>query len=243
MSGTRLDRIGLLGVDSVRTRAYVHRLREEGLVLSQALMLELPSGPRRAAEPVAVPGFDNVTPAIEVLRSLGTQVRVSPCADVNAPEVVDAVAAADVDVFVYSGAPGAVLGATLLSMGKEFLHVHSGWLPEYRGSTTTYYELLQEGRIGVSALFLRERIDEGPIIARRQYPPPADRRTLDTEYDALVRADLLARVLRDYSERGNFPTQTQQPMDGGAYYIIHPVLKHIAVLAGDAPAVDAKEEL
>lgn len=35
----------------------------------------------------------------------------------------------------------------LLSWAFPLLHIHSGWLPDYRGSTTSYYSLLERGTL------------------------------------------------------------------------------------------------
>ena len=41
-----------------------------------------------------------------------------------------------------------------LNIEKKFLHVHGGYLPDYKGSTTNYYSLINENTIGASAIFL-----------------------------------------------------------------------------------------
>jgi methionyl-tRNA formyltransferase len=175
--------------------------------------------------------FDNETPALERLGALGIPTTVLETTDVNAVEVVEAARAADVDVLVYSGPGGAILRADLLGTGKRFLHVHPGALPGFRGSTTVYYSLLAEGTCAASALFLDERIDTGPMLATAAYPPPEDRSTIDYGYDPYIRADLLVRVLRDYVERGSFEPRPQPAGPGETYYIMHPVLRHVAVLS------------
>jgi len=150
--------------------------------------------------------------------------------DPNAPAAVAAVAACPTGVLVYSGPSGEILRAPLLATGKRFLHIHPGRLPEYRGSTTIYYALLRGEPCGVSAFFLDRGIDTGDVIGSRVVPPPADRTRIDLEFDPELRAGLLVELLREYARSGRFTAVPQPAAGGETYHIIHPVLKHLAVL-------------
>ena len=89
----------------------------------------------------------------------------------------------------------------MLGLGIPFLHIHSGWLPEYRGSTTVYYSLLNDGDCGVTAILLKPEIDNGDIVARKKYPAPAYGVDIDHLYDNAIRADLLSEVLAELDEK------------------------------------------
>lgn len=130
---------------------------------------------------------------------------------------------------IYSGYGGAILKPFLFQMGKKFLHVHAGVLPKYRGSTTAYYSLLEKNKIGATAIFLEKEIDAGKIVTSEVFPPPEDRTTIDYYYEPYVRARVLAKALKLYVEAGEFP-ETSQAEGAETYYIIHPVLKHIAIM-------------
>lgn len=223
-------RVGMLAVDSSRTRAYLAALSRHNLELSCAVYLTGGPGAKGPTCP-AVPYFDNLTPALDTLRRMGVACSVLDTGDVNSPGVVEAVRASPADVLIYSGAGGAILRDEILDAGVRFLHVHAGVLPRYRGSTTVYYSLLAEGNCGASALFLDREIDTGPVLATRTYPPPEDRTTIDYGYDPYIRSDLLASVLKEYSATGGFRTVAQNADSGETYYIMHPVLRHTAVLS------------
>ena len=75
-------------------------------------------------------------------------------------------------------------------------------------------------------------IDSGPIVARRHYPPPPGI-DVDLVYDSVIRADLLVRVLRDFAETREWP-RIEDTGSGTTYYVIHPVLKHLALLSNEA---------
>ena len=64
----------------------------------------------------------------------------------------------------------------------------------------------------------------------RHYPPPPGGFDVDYKYDRAIRADLLVEVLRSYGAEGALsPIPNTGP--GRTYYVIHPVLKHIALLS------------
>jgi len=133
-------------------------------------------------------------------------------------------------LIIYSGYGGQIVGENLLSTKIPFLHIHSGWLPDYRGSTTLYYSWLKENFCGVSAILLNKNIDKGPVVARRKYAPPPKDVDPDYVYDSAIRADLLVLVLRHYAHKGRFPKVMAQEEKGRTYFVIHPVLKHLARL-------------
>ena len=89
---------------------------------------------------------------------------------------------------------------------------------------------LEKAQCGVSALFLAEKIDQGPVIATRNVPLPLDT-DLDYDFDPRIRAELLGDVIEDYSQKGHFDTVIQDGGTGETYYIIHPALRHIAKLS------------
>lgn len=226
---------GLLCVESARTRAYLSALEQAGLQPSHVVFLELDGAPGGGlASAVEVPYFDNLTPARDRIQRMALPHVIVRVADINSPAVVDAIRPTRPEVFIYSGPGGAILGPGLLSL-RRFLHVHPGIVPDYRGSTTLYYSLMLDGTCGASAIFLAPRIDEGPVLATREYPPPDDRRLLDYGYDPFIRADLLVRVLRRSIEQGGFQAAPQPASDRGPFYVMHPVLRHIAIL-GSATA-------
>ena len=141
---------------------------------------------------------------------------------------------------IYSGFGGQIVSDKLLDFGIPFLHVHSGWLPEYRGSTTIYYSLLQDFECGVSAILMDKNIDDGPIIKRRIYPPPPKGMNIDYLYDNAIRANLLIEALESWLVDGCFSDGTQQTEeDASTYYVIHPLLKHIALLALESETIQA----
>jgi len=106
--------------------------------------------------------------------------------------------------------------------------MHPGFVPDYKGSTCFYYSILNNNTISVSAIFMNEQIDGGEIILQNTYDkiPEGD---IDSFVDPYLRAQTLKDVLLKYKKEGKLES-TKQIGEGKTYYVIHPVLKHIAIL-------------
>lgn len=244
----RLSDIGMIAADTSRSRAYLQALARNELLPNYVLVLEetsdkpLPgqfdkSQSNRESDWIVETGdcwseahFDSRQPVKALLGELGITFDVTRSKDINDPAVVAAIGRRAETVFIYSGFGGTLLRKDVLSLGKHFLHVHGGYLPDYKGSTTNYYSLIVENTLGASAIFLSEEIDGGPVLLRRTFPPPENRQEIDHIYDSAARAKVLVEVLQEYLTRGGWEFELPANTGGETYYIIHPVLKHIAIL-------------
>ena len=120
----------------------------------------------------------------------------------------------------------------MLLCETRFIHAHAGWLPEYRGSTTIYYSLIDRNDCAVSVIELKPKIDTGDILARKRYSAPIPGIDIDYIYDNQIRADLLSETLRSYWENKEFDMIISQNEEKSTtYYVIHPLLKHLAILS------------
>jgi methionyl-tRNA formyltransferase len=212
----RLPRLGFLAAGTARTLAYVAAMKDAGIVPAGAILV---AGGRYDSEAKAA------------LDALAIDRREFASSDINAEPVVTAIGNSAWDIVLFSGPPGAIVGPSLLGTGRKFLHIHPGALPDYRGSTTIYYSLLERGSVAATALFLDDGIDTGPVLKEKTFAAPRDRRTIDVEFDAAIRGSVLQEVLAEIAADRLVP-KTQDRV-GRAFYIIHPVLKHVAIGAGD----------
>lgn len=233
---------GMIAADTSRTRAYLSALERNGLLPAWVLLLETSADESRPGQakssrnlladdpawPESV--FNPTAPLRPWLDRLGIRYDVSPVADINAPETIELIAACSPQVLVFSGFGGALLRDAVLGTGKQFLHVHGGYLPDFKGSTTNYYSLLAEGQLGASSLFLTAEIDSGPVIIRRRFTAPTDRTRIDHVYDSAARASVLVDTLKAWRACGHWNVELPASRGGDTYYIIHPVLKHLAIL-------------
>lgn len=244
----RLSDIGMIAGDTSRSRAYLQALVQNNLLPNFVLVLEdatdkpLPGqigktqtakGSKQVVESDecwSEAHFDSSQPIQALLDKQGIFYEKTTSRDINEPSVIEAIRRRPESVFIYSGFGGALLRKDVLSVGKQFLHVHGGYLPDYKGSTTNYYSLIVENTLGASAIFLSEEIDCGPVLLRRKFPPPVNRQVIDHIYDSGARAKVLVETLNRYLERGGWEFELPANNGGETYYIIHPVLKHIAIL-------------
>jgi methionyl-tRNA formyltransferase len=248
-----LTDVGFVAANTSRTRAYLAALERHDLLPTSTVLLddELPAvmpgqadstvewslSQDRQVQSWSEVDFDPNAPLEPWLQRLGLDYVVAGSRDINSAAVVDLIARSEPSVFIYSGYGGALLRREVLETGKRFLHVHGGYLPDFKGSTTNYYSLLAEGILGASALFLTAEIDSGPVLARRRFPPPDERTEIDHIHDSAARARVLVDTLSAYREQEEWRFELPDNRGGTTYYIIHPVLKHLAIL-GNAAASD-----
>jgi methionyl-tRNA formyltransferase len=218
----------------------VDLLTRAGLAPVAAVVVDTPGASAAPAAPSPTPLFDNVTPLPAALARAGIPVTRLAVDHLDDPLVVAATAALP-PLVVVAAPPGALLGRAFFELaGKRFLHVHPGRLPEFRGSTPMYYQLLAEGRLTATALFLEARIDTGPVVAERDFEPPPDRATIDLAFDPWMRAVLLRDILGRVAA-GQDPTGRPQPEGGRTCFVIHPVLRALAVGTAVGTAVEAAD--
>jgi len=236
----KLDGVLFLAARTARSQAYAQCMAVHGFEPEQVLIYGEPGNGRPGQSgDVAWVDMSQSIFVPDLSRSLedscqgeGWKLTTLGSESVNATELVQKLREISPDMVVYSGYGGEIVGEELLGLNIPFLHIHGGWLPDYRGSTTIYYSILQDRNCSASAILLSNTIDAGPVIARETYPVPPAGIDVDYIYDPAIRADLLVKVLGDYARQGGWHAmRSQAPDEGRDYYVIHPVLKHLAMLA------------
>ncbi|MFH1760574.1 MAG: hypothetical protein ABIA63_05690 [bacterium] len=245
-----LDRFSMLLVNNNRSKAYLQNLIGAGHLPDNVILLDsgriiLPEQTENDMNlfsktqqklirdcPETGIAFDEKEHIQKTAEKNGINLLKIDNLDVNSPEVIGAVKEVSGAYVVYSGPGGAILRKEILSLGKWFLHVHSGWLPDFKGSTTPYYSLLADGGTACSVIALVEEIDTGPVFLREKfYPNPGT--DLDYIFDPSSRAASLINFFKQ--NRGKIPVEikvSEKEKEGGnLYFIIHPVLKHLSILS------------
>lgn len=231
-----LQGMGLVAAPTARSQAYIQMLVAHGLHPEFVLLL----GNHDPGMPVTPPSphrWRGVT-LVDLNESVaatchraGIRPHVIEASSINDTPAQSALRRLRPDTLIYSGAGGQIVSTETLGLGARFLHMHAGDIPNYRGSTTIYYALLNSVPPAVTAIFLDAQIDTGGILARQSYPAPDRSIDIDRVYDASIRADTLVRLLYGYTATGSFTPPLPQKQDEGAtYFVIHPVLKHLAIL-------------
>lgn len=222
-----LHEVAMVAADTTRTKYYLNELIRNGLIPNYVLVLF-------NASKELLPGQKEVVGENELVSLLtrhGVKYGLATSSDINSEKVVLELSVRPENVFIFSGYGGVLLKDNLLNIEKKFLHIHGGYLPDYKGSTTNYYSLINENTIGASAIFLTKEIDCGPILLRKKFPPPADRKEIDHKYDAEVRASVLIECIQNYVHKGEWICELSNNNGGETFYIIHPVLKHLAIMS------------
>jgi methionyl-tRNA formyltransferase len=232
-----LPGFAFLAARTARSSIYLQTLAAAGVIPECVLLFgpasatqQVPETARGAGTPPFGSSWpDARIPAERVLADLAWPYLTVSSIDLAAPALTEALRQSlpNLRAIIFSGYPSQLAPQSLLDLAP-IIHLHGGWLPEYRGSTTIYYAMLTGVPIGVSALRLDAGIDTGKLLMRAHYPPPIRGCDIDYVYDNAVRAELLARLLRQIVETGQIPPGELQPEGGRNYYIVHPVLKALA---------------
>lgn len=227
-----------------RSKAYLQNLIKNGFVPKKAIILE-DKGVLRPENTLtdikstseslvkrshdASICFDEGQHVKDTLDSAGIDRVVLETMNVNSTEVISAVAGLEGDYVVYSGPGGAILRKEILGVGKDFIHVHPGWLPTYRGSTTMYYSLLVNRSVSCSVFLMREALDDGPLLHRRTFQINEHGVDFDYVLDPAVRTATLIDFFSNSDEMLANPLKPGNE-ESNTFYIIHPVLKHLSIL-------------
>lgn len=234
-----LNKIVLLAGFTARSQAYVQAMQNYGFAPEYTILF----GPERPILPGQVEMHstsdlrsdlfypDLSIPLKQSIKQKQWQFESIDCINVNNEMIRSVLLKLSPDLVIYSGYGSQLVKPFLLDTKIPFLHMHSGWLPEYKGSTTLYYSWIAEQNCAVSAIYLLPGIDEGPILLRKKYPLPPSGIDPDYIYDCSIRADLLIDIIgKIKKDKKNIDAKPQNDT-GSIYYVIHPVLKHLARLS------------
>ena len=223
-------KIGMILTPDSRSKAYLQKLLQNNLVLDEIIFMNnkkknLDYNPNVIIQSQKN-GFDISTSVEAILKSEKLSYKEFDFVDINHPSLINYLKKSHTDFFIFTG--GGILRKKILESGPKFIHFHSGIVPFYRGSTTFYYSILNEKRCGVTAYIMDENLDTGDVILQKYFERPSHE-YIDEVYDAHIRSETLIEVLkRKLIQKGEFHKQNH---NGETYFIIHPVLKHIAILS------------
>jgi methionyl-tRNA formyltransferase len=223
-------KIGIILTPNPRSKAYIQKIIENDFSISEIIFLNHKKDNTNFKNDEITEskkyGFDLSKQVSSTLNENKISYTEFNFIDINKPALIDFISKSDCEIFIFTG--GGILREEILNTGKQFIHFHPGIVPNYRGSTCFYYSILNENKCGVTAFFMEKNLDTGKIIFQKTFEPP-NHEFIDNVYDPYIRAETMVEVLKNnYYESKTF--QEQSP-DGETYYIIHPVLKHIAILS------------
>ena len=191
-----LENILFLAADTFRSRCYAQALLKSGFKLSDCIVVSSSKENKLGQSKQIIESnissrysinIDLEIPLLDTLQKLASNIQIIDSGTVNSQEIINNIKFLNSKFIIYSGFGGEIVSERLLKTNVPFLHMHAGWLPDYRGSTTSYYSVLCDGFAGVSAILLSSKIDEGNVVARKRYSPPVEGSNWDYEYDSLLR--------------------------------------------------------
>lgn len=230
-----LEKFALLASDTARSKAYLQAMiREQKLpgmciVYSDHILKMKEEAENYKEDGQEQQYFDVNMPVLYSIYKSGISYLLVDTKDINSELMADTIQNLEQKYLVYSGYGGYILKPHLFRLGKRFVHVHAGILPQYRGSTTAYFSFLQEKSFGATALFLNEGIDEGEVILQEHYGIPKEKTDIDYIYEPYIRSRTLIKTMEKYLRDDRLEGQKQNSDSAETYFIIHPVLKHLAL--------------
>jgi methionyl-tRNA formyltransferase len=221
----------MLAADTPRARAYIDLLNTSKYLPSKVVLVEIPSVPYSLSKNFTKL-FDSQTPLALALERLEIPYKSIKADNINDEIVVDAVSKLEQEIIIFAGPGGAIVRSSLFLTGKEFIHIHPGKLPEYRGSTPMYYSILKGHGLMATAILLSEDIDAGAVLAERSFDLPSDLESIDHAFDPWMRATLLVDVIDLYVKQTKLNIIHENKDEGTIWHVIHPVLKTLSILNG-----------
>ncbi|MCH8502343.1 MAG: hypothetical protein LAT77_10595 [Aliidiomarina sp.] len=229
-----------IAADTVRTRAYALALKQVGYRFDSIIFLK--STKPKWGQASDLPAFtkslecgvfsaDLNVNLEQLLNRISDNVTEVTTDTVNCIDVKNLISELSSTFIVFSGYGGEIVDVRGLAPTTPMLHIHSGYLPHFRGSTTVYYSILEDNSCGASAIILEPAIDEGVILNKKKFRLPVVTEEIDYYYDSFIRADVLVGTLKELIDgAGQIEVEQQHPEHGVSYYIIHPVLKHLSIM-------------
>ena len=238
------DEIGMIASDSFRSRAYLQLLVKNNLIpnhiilISDKKKLELKEFDTNNIEAFKIKPWDKLVfdPFISIfdtIKKYNLKHNRSITDDINSEDFYNLLKIRKEKIFIYSGLPGVLLKEKLFTTNKKFLHSHGGFLPNFKGSTTNYYSLLEKNTISASSLFLNNKIDSGDVLKRFTTKIEKNKNLIDNIFDPMIRAKVLIDTVKDINKRNKIKFLKINENNSKNYYIIHPILKHIAILQNE----------
>lgn len=231
----KMHDVAMLLADTTRSRIYIQELKKAGLSPNNCVVFgdNVSAGGGHLSqkydgeEQLALNMQETI---IDTLKSMDVSYDFCDTKDINSSLMKATIAGLKEKYIIYSGYGGAILKPHLFQLGKKYIHVHAGALPQFRGSTTVYYSILKESTIGATAIFLNEEIDKGDILYQEKFSLPEYAVDMDYIYEPWCRAQVLVTTLNNYIDHDNIFAVVNQNNEGAeTYFIIHPVLKHLVI--------------
>lgn len=223
-------KIGIILTPDIRSKAYLQKIITNNILLDEIIFMN----DNREEKQFSIDemntakeyGFNFSESVKDTLTKQNIKFKEFNFVDINHDELLEYVKQSKMDYFIFTG--GGILRSKILNVDTKFIHFHPGIVPDYRGSTCYYYSIINEDKCGVTSFIMNEGLDTGPIVHQKIFQKP-NHVFIDEIYDSYIRSETLLDVLKNNMLENEIITQDLE--EGNTYFIIHPVLKHIAILS------------
>lgn len=223
-----LEDIGIILLENPRSRAYIQALLKSNILPSFAIILNKTKMTTYDLKYNKEKYFDIHLECEKTIKKAKIPFQLLDSDNCNDVVVLESLKKRKEKYFIYSG--GGILGKEIIGINKKFIHVHPGIVPFYKGSTCFYYSIINDGIIGATAFFMEENLDTGDIIFQKEFSLEKSDIDIDYVLEPYLRSLVLIESLNIYLKNKSFKTKKQDKETGETYFIIHPVLKHLALL-------------
>ena len=221
-----LNKFIFLGAPTIRTKCYLYYLKKYDLLPQKIYILDSQEQKVCISKSNKLE-FDPQISFKNLIKNIKSEV-IYINSDVNKINIKSFFQSEKNKYIIYSGLPGVILNKKFFKEQPRILHVHGGLLPKYKGSTTFYFSILEEDKIGMSSILLDSEIDTGQIIIRKNFNLEYG---VDIDYilDPYLRAKVLIQtikkiILNKKKLQTKIKNNSSEP-----YFVIHPVLKFFAL--------------
>ena len=223
--------LGIILTPDSRSKAYIQKILKNDIKLDLVIFMNDSrteySFSDELIEQSKNHGFDISKSVLDTLKENNIVFKEFPFVDINNTKLIEEIKSSSIDYMIFSG--GGILKNEILSLETKFIHLHPGIVPSYRGSTCFHYSILNENNSGVTAFIMDKGLDTGDIIHQKHFQKPSHE-YLDEVHDSYIRSETLVELLIT-KELPFTNLKKQDPTIGETYFIIHPTLKHIAILS------------
>jgi methionyl-tRNA formyltransferase len=225
-----MSKVGIILTPDTRSKAYLQKIINNKINLDKIIFLDDKRPEKEINDNISIEskkcGFDITQSVNDTLLQNNIKAVKFNFVDINHLKLIEFIKNSKIDFFIFTG--GGILKKEILNCKSKFIHFHPGIVPEYRGSTCFYYSILNENNCGVTCFIMDENLDTGDIIYQKIFEKPSHE-YIDNVYDAHIRSESMLELFKKkLLESKNFKKQNKK---GNTYFIIHPVLKHIAILS------------